>query len=80
MKAMRSERKGKKYKVRHKGKVIHFGAKGYTIAPSTKRGDSYCARSYGIKDKSGRPTRNKKSSPNYWSRKMWKCKGKKSGR
>ena len=28
-------------------KTVKYGAKGYSIAPSTKRGDSYCARSAG---------------------------------
>lgn len=48
-KIMRSTRKNKKYMVKYKGKTIHFGAKGYKIKPGTKAGDSYCARSYGIK-------------------------------
>ena len=30
-------------------KTVRYGAKGYTIAPGTKRGDSYCARSLGIR-------------------------------
>ena len=28
-------------------KTVKYGAKGYTIGPGTKRGDSYCARSAG---------------------------------
>ena len=68
----RSQRKGKKYKVTVSGKVVHFGARGYRIKPKTKAGNSYCARSSGIKGK------NDITSPNYWSRRMWKCKGKKS--
>lgn len=31
-------------------KKIYFGAKGYQVKPGTKAGDSYCARSAGIKD------------------------------
>jgi len=57
--------KGKKHRVSH-------GAKGYKISPGTKRGDSYCARSYGIKKKYGDTPRNKAS------RAKWKCRGKKS--
>jgi hypothetical protein len=50
------------------GKKVSYGAKGYRIKPGTKAGDSYCARSSGIK-----------STPaNRLSRKKWKCRGKKS--
>ena len=28
-------------------KTVRYGAQGYTIAPGTSRGDSYCARSAG---------------------------------
>lgn len=68
-----SNRKKKKFKVEVNGKKIHFGAKGYKIAPGKKKGDRYCARSSGIKNKT-----NKKITPNTLSRAMWKCKGKKS--
>lgn len=55
------------------GTVIDFGAKKYPEYPGTKRGDSYCTRSLGIKSK--------KKSANTLSRKiLWKCKGKKSKR
>jgi hypothetical protein len=70
----RSERKGKKYKVKVNGKTIHFGAKGYRMYPGTKRGDRYCARSSGIKGD------NDIESPNFWARLMWRCEGKKSKR
>jgi hypothetical protein len=73
-KIQRSTRKGKKWMVRSpSGRMIHAGAKGYTIAPQTKRGDSYCARSAGI------PT-SSKWTPNALARKMWGCVGKKSYR
>jgi hypothetical protein len=71
-KITRSDRKGKKFKVTVKGKEIHFGARGYRIKPGTKYGDSYCARSSGIKGTDDI------TSANYWSRKKWKCIGKKS--
>jgi len=70
----RSNRKGKSHMIIYKDKEIHFGAKGMRDYPGTKRGDNYCARSSGIKGV------NDPNSPNYWSRKMWKCKGKKSVR
>lgn len=67
----RSTRKDKKFMVEHKGKKIHFGAKGYKISPGTDKGDRYCSRSLGIKSGKG-------LTPNKLSRKMWKCKGKRS--
>lgn len=67
----RSNRKNKKFKTKVGDKTIHFGAKGFSIAPGTKKGNSYCARSSGIKNKSG-------INANDLSRAMWKCKGKKS--
>jgi hypothetical protein len=67
--------KGKKYKavpVSGKGRSIHFGAKGYTVAPGTPRGNNYCARSSGIK--SSKPG----ASANDFARMLWNCKGKTS--
>lgn len=60
---------------------IRYGAKGYTIAPGTDKGDRYCARSFGDmkshgKDCSG-PDRN---TPLCLSRAKWKCSGKSSRR
>ena len=77
-KITRSNKSNKKFKVKYKGKTIDFGAKGHIIKKGTKAGNSYCARSLGIKNKQGRRTANDKNSPNYWSRKQWGCKGKKS--
>lgn len=79
MKFKVSDRIGKKYETTTpSGRVIHFGATGYRIKPGTKAGDSYCARSFGILDGKGKPTRDDPESPNYYSRKLWRCKGKKS--
>ena len=69
-----TDKKGKKKKVR-------YGAKGYSISPGTKRGDSYCARSYGDmkshnKDCSGKD----RNTPMCLSRRKWKCKGKSSSK
>ena len=60
---------------------VRYGAKGYTIAPGTDKGDRYCARSFGDmkshgKDCSG-PDRN---TPLCLSRAKWKCSGKSSRR
>lgn len=80
MKINRSNRENKKFKVEVGDDTIHFGAKGYSIAPGTAKGDRYCARSYGITDKQGNPTRNDPKSANFWSRKVWNCVGKRSKR
>lgn len=69
----RSPVKNKKYRVvLPSGKKVDFGAKGYRIKPGTVAGDSYCARSSGIRGSADI------NSPNYWSRQAWSCKGKKS--
>jgi len=69
----KSTRKNKQLMVNVNGKTVHFGDPKMPEYPGTKRGDAYCARSYGIKG------RNNIKSPNFWSRKvLWKCKGKKS--
>lgn len=70
-KVQRSQREGKKYKIKVGEREIHFGAKGYRIKPGTKHGDSYCARSSGIKNLKG-------IDANDASRAMWRCRGKKS--
>lgn len=50
------------------------------IQPSTKKGDAYCARSYGIKKRLPKSKQNDPNTPNNLSRKKWKCVGKKSRR
>lgn len=60
---------------------VRYGAKGYSIAPGTKRGDSYCARSYGDMKSEGMDCSGKdKNTPMCLSRKKWKCRGKKSSK
>jgi hypothetical protein len=78
---------GKKYTHTYKDpktgntKKVRYGAKGYTIAPGTKKGDSYCARSLGDMKSEGMdcsgPDRN---TPMCLSRKKWRCKGAKSSK
>jgi hypothetical protein len=53
------------------GRLIHAGDSNYRIAVGTPKGDNYCARSSGIKDKG-------KWSANALARHMWGCRGKKS--
>lgn len=57
-------------------KHVKYGDRRYTIAPGTSRGDSYCARSYGIKQQLPESKRNDPNTPNNLSRKKWKCVGK----
>jgi hypothetical protein len=58
-----------------KKRTVRYGAKGYSIAPGTSKGNSYCARSYGqMKD---HPSAAKDpNSPLRLSRKKWRCSGK----
>ena len=59
--------------------TIRYGAKGYSIAPHTKKGDSYCARSAGqMKDHPA--AAHDPNSPLRLSRKKWACIGKRSSR
>jgi len=48
----------------------------YALAQS--KGDSYCARSLGIKKGLPKEKQNDPNTPNNLSRKRWKCKGAKS--
>lgn len=60
-------------------KKVSYGAKGYSIAPGTSKGDSYCARSYGQMQKFPASARNP-NSPLRLSRAKWKCSGRVSRR
>jgi len=59
-------------------KTVRYGLKGAKVAPGTKKGDSYCARSAGIKRGLSAEKRNNPNTPNNLSRKRWKCVGSKS--
>lgn len=50
---------------------------GARVKPGTKKGDSYCARSFAQKKKFKKAAKDP-NSPLNLSRKRWKCKGKKS--
>jgi len=56
-------------------KLVRFGLRGmqdYTQHHDEKRRENYLARSAGIKDKNGNPTKNDPFSANYWARKeLW---------
>lgn len=51
-------------------KVVEFGQRGYKHDHNEKAKKSYLARSAGIRDKSGRLTKDDKFSANYWARKI----------
>jgi hypothetical protein len=59
-------------------KTVKYGQKGKTPKPGTSKGDSYCARSNGIKKSLPASKRNDPNTPNNLSRKRWKCAGDKS--
>lgn len=65
----------KKYYKRVGNRLIGYGDPNYTIAPSTKRGDSYCARSYGQMKMFPEAASNP-NSPLRLSRAKWRCRGK----
>ncbi len=80
-------RRGKaRVKVTKSGKRVSYGQAGKAkgggprVKPGTSKGDSYCARSYGIKKRLSKKKRNNPNTPNNLSRKRWKCVGKKSRR
>lgn len=67
----------KKWKTKCNGSLVKHGAKGYTIAPGTEKGNRYCARSWGQMQKFPEAAENP-CSPLRLSRKKWKCVGKRS--
>jgi len=74
-KPVHSLKKGKKGSVyvmkNNKKRLIHFGDSSMTdfkSGASLKQRKSYLARSAGIRNKSGKLTKNDKNSANYWSR------------
>tara|TARA_R110000824_G_scaffold193530_3_gene375964 strand:+ start:210 stop:473 length:264 start_codon:yes stop_codon:yes gene_type:complete len=80
-------RKGKaRVKVTKSGKRVSYGQAGKAkgggprVKPGTSKGDSYCARSLGIKKGLSKKKRSDPNSPNNLSRKRWKCVGAKSRR
>ena len=84
---MPSPRRGKaKVKVTSSGRRVSYGQAGRAsdggprVRPGTSKGDSYCARSLGIKKRLPKKKQNDPNTPNNLSRKRWKCKGAKSMR
>ena len=82
---MATPNKGKaKVKVTSSGKRVSYGQAGPArgggsrVKPGTSKGDSYCARSFGIKRRLSKKKQNDPNTPNNLSRKRWKCVGEKS--
>ena len=79
--------KGKaKQKITKSGKKVSYGQAGKAkgggprVKPGTSKGDSYCARSLGIKKGLSKKKQNDPNTPNNLSRKRWKCSGAKSNK
>lgn len=63
----------KKWKTKVGDNIVEHGAKGYRIGQvGSDKWKSYCSRSLGIAKKF--PSARKEDSPNYLSRRKWKCK------
>ncbi len=82
---MAAPRKGKaRVKITSTGKKVSYGQAGKAnvggprVRPGTSKGDSYCARSLGIKKRLSKKKQNDPNTPNNLSRKRWKCVGAKS--
>lgn len=55
---------------------VRYGAKGYSIAPGTDKGDRYCTKSEGQREQYGYDCSGKdKNTPLCLSRAKWKCSG-----
>lgn len=62
----------KKWKTKVGNKTVYHGARGYRIGKvGSKKWKSYCARSLGITKKFS--SARSKYSPNYQSRRKWRC-------
>ena len=82
---MPTPRAGKaKVKITSSGKKVSYGQSGKAagggprVRPGTPKGDSYCARSLGIKKRLSKKKQNDPNTPNNLSRKRWRCSGAKS--
>jgi hypothetical protein len=77
--------KGKaRVKITASGKKVSYGQAGKAkdggsrVKPGTSKGDSYCARSLGIKKGLSKDKQSNPNTANNLSRKRWKCSGAKS--
>ena len=77
VKVVKNPKTGRKKKVSY-GQAGKAKGGGPRVKPGTKKGDSYCARSLGIKKRLPKSKQNDPNTPNNLSRKRWKCSGAKS--
>lgn len=75
-KTVKNPKTGRTRKVSY-GQAGRAKGGGARVKPGTKKGDSYCARSFAQKKKFKKAAKDP-NSPLNLSRKRWKCKGKKS--
>jgi len=76
-KISQSQKPDKQRKACRNGDCVHYGDPDMPEFPATKRGDNFCARSFGLGKKFD--VLGDTSSANFWSRKdLWNCDGKKS--
>ena len=82
---MSRPRRGKaRVKITSSGKKVSYGQAGKAkgggsrVKPGTSKGDSYCARSLGIKRGVSKKKQSNPNTPNNLSRNRWKCSGAKS--
>ena len=62
----------KKWATKVNGRIVRHGARGYRIGKiGSKKQKSYCSRSLGITKKF--PSAREPCSPNYLSRRKWRC-------
>ena len=78
-KTVKSSKPGRTRKVCY-GQAGKAKGGGPRVKPGTSKGDSYCARSLGIKKRLSKKKQNDPNTPNNLSRKRWKCVGAKSRR
>ena len=77
VKTVKNPKTGRTKKVSY-GQAGKAKGGGPRVKPGTKKGDSYCARSLGIKKRLPKEKQNDPNTPNNLSRKRWKCSGSKS--
>ena len=77
VKLVKNPKTGRTKKVSY-GQAGNAKGGGPRVKAGTKKGDSYCARSLGIKKRLPKSKQNDPNTPNNLSRKRWKCSGAKS--
>lgn len=79
VKVVKNPKTGRTRKISY-GQSGQSSSGGPRVRAGTSKGDSYCARSLGIKKRLPASKRNNPNTANNLSRKRWKCSGAKSRR